>query len=92
MFHTPQKLGNIEGLVEELEGGKVQLPEPYPFKESREFFKNPEVGEGKSRASNVVDREGCGDFLSHTQPLPPRPGLVVAPIDFSWHDGCALAV
>lgn len=54
---TPQKLGNIEGLLEELEGGKVQLPEPYPFKESREFFKNPEVGAHKQGLQCLVDTE-----------------------------------
>ncbi|MEW5307570.1 MAG: hypothetical protein WDW36_009958 [Sanguina aurantia] len=38
-----QKHGDIEGVLEHLDLTKYPLPEPFPFKEAREFFKHPEV-------------------------------------------------
>lgn len=39
----PQKHGSIEGMLKELDPAKYPVPEPFPHKESHEFFKNPEV-------------------------------------------------
>ena len=39
-----QKHGSIEAILEQLDSAKFPLPEPFPYKESRAFFKAPEVG------------------------------------------------
>lgn len=38
-----QKHKTIENVLENLDSAKYPLPEPYPYKEAREFFKDPEV-------------------------------------------------
>ncbi len=58
-WHHLQKHGSIDGILQELDKTKFPVPEPFPYKESHEFFKNPEVRSFRSAAAL-----NSGDALS----------------------------
>lgn len=63
-----QKHGSIEAVLETLDKEKYPLPEPYPYKESRAFFHEPEVkplSELPVFKWGVPDEEGLVQFLVH---------------------------
>ncbi|EFJ45423.1 nuclease, Rad2 family [Volvox carteri f. nagariensis] len=61
-----KKHGSIEAILEELDKAKFPVPEPFPYKESHEFFKNPEVtpaAELPQLKWSSPDEEGLVQFL-----------------------------
>ncbi|GAX73772.1 hypothetical protein CEUSTIGMA_g1223.t1 [Chlamydomonas eustigma] len=61
-----QKHNNIEAVLEHLDSSKYPLPEPFPYKEAREAFKNPEVTPADQLPVfkwNAPDVDGVVDFL-----------------------------
>mmetsp|Transcript_37708 Transcript_37708/g.83993 ORF Transcript_37708/g.83993 Transcript_37708/m.83993 type:complete len:395 (+) Transcript_37708:131-1315(+) len=61
-----KKHGSIEAILEQLDTAKYPLPEPFPFKEAREFFKNPDVTQAADLPPlkwGLPDEEGLVTFL-----------------------------
>ena len=60
-----RKHKNIETIIENLDTGKYPLPEPFPYKEARELFKDPEVTNGDEidLQWNSPDEEALLEYL-----------------------------
>ncbi|KAG2440013.1 hypothetical protein HXX76_004130 [Chlamydomonas incerta] len=61
-----KKHGSIEGMLKELDASKYPVPDPFPHKESHEFFKNPEVTPSADIPPmkwTAPDEEGLVQFL-----------------------------
>eukprot|EP00873_Tetraselmis_striata_P029325 jgi/Tetstr1/449589/TSEL_036676.t1 len=63
------KYGSLEKMLEELDTGKFPLPDPFPFDEARQLFREPnvlkkeEINDGKLLKLSAPDVEGVVQFL-----------------------------
>jgi len=60
-----KKYGSIEKILENLDKDKFQIPDPFPYQEIRDYFKNPEVKppEECDLSFSEPDEEGLINFL-----------------------------
>lgn len=63
-----RKHGSIEGVLENLDRDKYQVPDPFPYEEARRLFKHPDVLPANSVPPlkwSAPDTEGLVQFLVH---------------------------